>query len=86
MKSRLHLSRHAADLAGYLIDVKMPSSLGFDEKVVYYIEFNPKTRFNANMRAILESGTCMRDGRPHTAYFVNEDLKILDRNLCVLNP
>jgi len=86
MKSRLHLSPRAADLGGYIVDVEMPDIIRTNEKMRYYIEFNPKVRFNANMRPIPESGTCMRDGRPHTAYVIDEDLKILNRNLCVLNP
>ncbi len=86
MKSRLHLSHRAADLGGYVVDVEAPDIMGMNEKMRYYIEFNPKVRFDANMRPLPESGTCMRDGRPHAAYVIDEDLKILSRNLCVLNP
>jgi hypothetical protein len=81
------LSGAAANLDGYFVIEKTQSSTQDDEKMLFFIEFVPKARFDSNAhRLILDSGACTRDGRPHASYVVREDMVITQRDLCVPNP
>jgi hypothetical protein len=81
------LTGAAADLGGYIVDEKTQNPLPGGEKMLFFIEFIPKARIDENThRLILDSGACVRDGRPHASYVVREDMVITERDLCVPNP
>lgn len=81
------LTKAAADLANYWVDERTQNPLPGGEKMLFFIKFVPKAIFDDKTKQlILDSGACERNGWPHASYAVREDMKIVDRNLCVPNP
>lgn len=76
----------AAHLDGYFIDERTQNPLHDGEKRLFFIEFIPKAKIDDTHRLILDSGACVRNGRPRASYVVREDMVIMARNLCIPNP